>query len=148
MKIRYRNFTRIGANYPWASDVPNELIRKPTLLTVWEFTQFIIALACGFILIANADTWTGWSLLVIPLGYLASALCLAFDSHHYRALSTASVLSSMGWLAYQLSRAGKEVNDGVILAAVIVALMLTLVTGYMYVNQKASAYYAWCRSNS
>ena len=142
MKIRYRNFTRGGDSYPWATRVSEELVRKPKVLVIWEFIQFVISLVWGGIVIANAGSWVQWVQLVIPVGFLISAICLALDNHLYRVLSLLSVFSTLLWLAFQKPQAEA------LALTVVFGLVLLIFSGSMFFGQKSRAYFAWCRSTS
>jgi len=140
MKIRYRNFTRDASRYPWAADVPEKLVRKPKILSAWEFIQFIIALFFGGIIVFNSETWQEWVFLIIPVGFFISAFLLASDNHLYRRFSLLSVALSITWLAYQ------GVTTKALLFSVSAGLPLFVFCGAMYVGTKSTAYYAWCES--
>ena len=142
MKIRYRNFTRGGESYPWATHVSEELVRKPKVLVIWEFTQFVIALVWAGIVIANAESLSEWTQLVIPAGFLISAVCLALDKHFYRVASLFSAFSTLLLLAYQ------KPKEEALVFAVVVGMVLTAFASSMFIGQKARAYFAWCRSTS
>ncbi|WP_143735414.1 ABC transporter ATP-binding protein [Microbulbifer mangrovi] len=142
MKIRYRNFTRGGDSYPWATHVSEELVRKPKILVIWEFAQFVIALVWGSLVVANAESWSEWMQLAIPATFLISALCLALDKYFYRVFSLVSVFSTLVFMAYL------KPKDEALVLVVVISVFLVAFSTSMFVGKKAREYFTWCRSMS
>lgn len=142
VKINYRNFTRLGANERWAKRVPEELIRRPKILDVWEFVQFLVALVGGAIVVFNAKEIEEWLFLLVPVGFLASALLMAIEHHAFRATSTLSVALGILSIAYFLQ------GESRFFIVLILGLISVAFVGSMYVGSKAASYYAWCKKKS
>ena len=142
MKINYRNFSRLGANERWAKRVPEELIRRPKILDVWEFVQFLIALGGGAVVAYNANKFQEWVFLLVPIGFLASALLMAIEHHAFRVTSTLSVALGLFSVAYCYQ------GEGRIFTVLMLGVPLVAFVVNMYVGSKAASYYVWCKTKS
>ena len=85
--MKYRNFTRLGSNYPGERIVPKEMIIKPRLLLYFEFFIF----ACSF-LIGGSTVISGlnigfsnihWILITFSAMGFIGAYLLAMDNKYF-----------------------------------------------------------------
>ncbi len=138
MKFRFRNFTRLGANFPSESIIAEELVRKPKVLVAWEFIQFLLALALSIIITFTLKHT--WVLIPLPMGYFFAAILLALDNYRYRLISSITVTANLLGITYLIL----EMPVGYTGFFVGLALIFFLIA--MYAPKKSRAYFLWCRS--
>jgi len=142
MKTRFRNFTRLGANFPQPSYVPEHLQRKPRWMVFWEMLQFLLAvISTPLVILSPVGQWR-WLLCLLPALYLLAAICQATDNYRYRFLSSVA----NGFAIVLVLPFAHDVQ--LLHVAVLFAVMLVIFTLMMYLQKPAAAYYRFCRSNA
>lgn len=141
MKIHFRNFSRIGSRFPWAKEIPEHLVVKPRLLSLWEYCQLFLFFSFGFLAVFSYPKLDFLIPLSISIGYISSALLMAWDNDKYRIFSTITVVVSLIFFWE---------NDKISILdwrTLIIPTALLLIVLYMYCGKKAKRYYMHCKSN-